>query len=61
MTTAATLHCWADRSDADPSWDRWADPDKSFTCMLPDGHDGPHRWTDDNHIGVEFAAPAGDE
>jgi hypothetical protein len=29
------------------------------TCLLPDGHDGPHEWTRDDEIEITFhdAAP----
>ena len=27
----------------------------SATCMLPDGHDGPHEFTDDDQIRISFA------
>ena len=33
-----TLHCWKDGGDP--------------TCMLAEGHDGPHRFTPDNEIMV---------
>ena len=28
--------------------------DKSATCLLQDGHDGPHEWTLDDEIEVTF-------
>lgn len=31
----------------------------SGTCMLPRGHVGPHDFTNDDEIGVSFAAPSG--
>jgi hypothetical protein len=30
--------------------------DRGQTCMLADGHDGPHEWTPDDEIVVEFSA-----
>jgi len=41
------LHCWEDG----PRDER----DVGSTCMLPDGHDGPHEWTPDDEITVRFA------
>lgn len=28
------------------------------TCLLPDGHEGPHEWTPDNEIIIRFPAEA---
>ena len=46
--------------DSDPPATRvvhcWEDGDRS-TCMLPDGHDGPHEFTPDDQIVVRLAAP----
>ena len=40
------VHCWVDGPD---------DTDgMSQTCMLPDGHQGPHEWTRDSDILVTF-------
>jgi hypothetical protein len=41
------LHCWEGGPDTDDGCGQ--------TCMLPQGHDGPHEWTRDDEIGVEFA------
>lgn len=39
--------------------DAWAETHseewKDGTCMLPDLHDGPHEFTDDERIGIKFA------
>lgn len=43
-------HCWK----CGPA----ADDGCTTTCMLPDGHKGPHKWTRDDRIGFTFAAPA---
>jgi hypothetical protein len=32
----------------------WEDEGRS-TCLLPDGHDGPHEFTPDTEIVVRFA------
>jgi hypothetical protein len=45
MTTEPTKHvlfCWEDG------------PDSDSTCMLDDGHDGPHEFTPDSEIVVKF-------
>ena len=39
-------HCWEDYLNYDNG--------KSYTCLLEDGHDGDHEWTDDNEISMEF-------
>lgn len=26
------------------------------TCMLPDGHSGPHQWTLDDNVLIDFAS-----
>lgn len=60
--SARVLHCWKDRL----AWiedvhghgsDEWcAAYDKpSATCMLEDGHDGPHEFMPDSDIAVSFA------
>ena len=41
-----TAHCWEDgplTADGCPT-----------TCMLPDGHDGPHEFDRDDEITVRF-------
>jgi hypothetical protein len=54
-------HCWKDRGE-------WAQEEFGFgsqewvesylfggcTCLLEDGHAGPHEWTPDGDIKVEF-------
>jgi hypothetical protein len=43
------LHCWEDLRNVTDNWDL-----PNATCMLPDGHDGPHEWTPDSDIRVQF-------
>jgi hypothetical protein len=43
----SVVHCWADGPHDDKN-------DCGTTCMLLDGHDGPHRFTRDDMIEVEF-------
>lgn len=59
-------HCWQGRNDwlydhdmnaycehvAAHYFDKGCLPDS--TCLLPDGHDGPHEWTDDHDVKVTF-------
>jgi hypothetical protein len=45
--------CWEDRRSYYVDWDSPAE-----TCMLPDGHDGPHEWTPDSEIVVQFSDKA---
>lgn len=57
-------HCWKDLGehleetnvDAYHEWygSRYPDSPLGATCMLPDGHVGPHEFTPDNQIGVTF-------
>ena len=44
-----TLHCWKDGPRVGV-WPR----DCGMTCMLLDGHDGPHEWKRDDQIMGRF-------
>lgn len=46
MTRQFPVHCWEDGPRTDD--------DCCQTCMLEDGHEGPHVWTRDDEIVVEF-------
>lgn len=59
------LHCWKDRLE----WitetygylsDQWCDyvgrDECGETCMLENGHEGPHEWTPDDCIRITFRA-----
>ncbi len=51
------VHCWADYRDSLPfGSDAWVESFNTgnATCMLEDGHHGPHEWTPDEEIGVRF-------
>jgi len=57
-------HCWADG----PALERVVPIEGvpaefclpvGTTCMLPDGHAGPHVWTPDDRIGIEFSPGGG--
>lgn len=56
------LHCWADRGEIEPEWRQNVylvnDAEPGYTCMLEDGHEGPHEWTSDREIGVSFSGPS---
>jgi hypothetical protein len=61
----SNLHCWKDHGeyleetygyDSDEYRITWSPNWHSGTCMLPDGHEGPHDFTDDREIGITFAA-----
>lgn len=59
------IHCWAGEEDHMSDEERWArevalyfgEPGaRDFgICMLADGHDGPHVWTDPGEIVVRFS------
>ena len=55
-------HCWMGKTEYNEEkygwgtpeyWEHWEES-QGKTCLLPDGHDGPHEWTDDSEIVVEF-------
>lgn len=56
-----TVHCWKDRLEwaeehfgiGSRGWAIALDA-PSATCMLHDGHIGPHEWVEDNQITVKF-------
>jgi len=56
MTDEVILHCWAGKADQyEIGADEWAEAmAHPATCLLPDGHDGPHDWTPDEEIIIEF-------
>lgn len=45
---ASERHCWEDS------------PDGEATCMLPDGHPGPHKFTPDGQITLSFLPEGGE-
>lgn len=56
------LHCWTGKTEwleekygwgTTEYWENWAES-QGKTCMLSDGHKGPHEWTNDNEIMVTF-------
>ena len=55
-------HCWADYHEQFPFGSHeWAEHylDTSATCLLQEGHDGPHEWTPDDQIVVTFPEAEG--
>ena len=50
------VHCWKDYreyvDEKSKGCTTFTGP--SMTCMLMDGHEGPHEWTPDSDITVEF-------
>jgi hypothetical protein len=55
--------CWLGKSDYYETLYGWLSPEHSAvylaadvdsTCMLDDGHTGPHEWTRDDRMGVTF-------
>ena len=54
MTTSGETgrsHCWEDGPRKDESWDSIG---TGSSCMLLDGHEGPHEFTWDDEIVVTF-------
>jgi hypothetical protein len=50
-------HCWTSRLECcewgSDEWFRTLDEEPA-TCLLAEGHEGPHEWTPDEEIVVEF-------
>lgn len=60
----ARAHCWHDfhewlRETYGVASDEYIDQREkpSASCLLWDGHEGPHEWTDDTQIVVRFGNP----
>lgn len=51
MGEPRVLHCWEDGPEIDGV---------GSTCMLRDGHDGPHEWVKDSEILIEFPGASGE-
>lgn len=57
-------HCWMGRLEhAEETYGPSSDEalrafDEPGTCMLPDGHAGPHEFTPDDQITITFAPVA---
>ena len=55
-------HCWHDEGEylegtcglRSPEHCDYILSDRRRTCMLPEGHSGPHVWTDNDQIVVKF-------
>jgi len=49
-------HCWFDFGFEYEDADYFDDGQRlvGHTCMLPDGHDGPHEPTSDDEITISF-------
>lgn len=66
QTPARVLHCWAGRYEVESEGLEWGsaawaelwiathEDNGGATCMLEAGHEGPHEWTPDGEITVEF-------
>lgn len=62
MSTERVVHCWKGRLDwteetygidsKEYAEARFSEDDA--TCLLLDGHEGPHEWTSDGDIRVTF-------
>ena len=46
MTEKPICHCWEDGPETEDGC--------STTCMLLEGHQGPHEWTRDDKIMITF-------
>ncbi len=53
-------YCWADKKELAEETYGYLSPEhvdaseRNCTCLLLDGHDGPHQWTPDDEIVVSF-------
>ena len=56
------VHCWADKGEfieerfgfySSECFNYLVEDDRC-SCLLPDGHDGPHEWTPDKDIVITF-------
>ncbi len=45
--TEQSCHCWEPGPETEDGC--------STTCMLADGHSGPHEWSRDDEIGISFS------
>jgi hypothetical protein len=68
LSRKPVVHCWTDNMEhAEETYgfgsEEWAREyiKPSSTCMLEDGHAGPHVFTPDSQIGVSFAANDSEE
>ena len=61
--SARIIHCWAGRReeiekdygfDSDAYLETYAPDWQDGICLLPDGHEGPHVFTDTKAITVRF-------
>jgi hypothetical protein len=66
MSTSKHCHCWTSKREwceqtyghaSTEYLDTYDIPGGDATCLLPAGHDGPHEWTPDGGIVVEFKGP----
>lgn len=58
------VHCWQGRRDTlEYASQEYFDEIETcgHTCLLENGHDGPHEWTRDDEIMVTFVAPPAPE
>lgn len=59
MTDQPAVHCWEDgprKGENEP----YGSLGTGSSCMLPDGHDGPHEFTWDDEIIITFAEESSD-
>lgn len=57
MSDKRMLHCWkGNDEDVEFGSEAWAQAFlEPATCMLEEGHAGPHEFTPDKAIGIAFA------
>lgn len=66
---ARIVHCWMGRLEwiketygsMSDEYVSYLENDMPETCMLPDGHAGPHEWTRDDEIEISFGSEADDQ
>lgn len=49
------VHCWEEYREETGEFDGFWPVEKAYSCLLENGHDGPHEFTADSDIMVHFA------
>ena len=55
MGNEREVHCWEDKRENTGEFDGWWPIERSYSCMLLQGHSGDHEFTLDTEIIITFA------